>query len=94
MGGMTYLYHADAFQKLPIEYNKIQAPFLVVKGTMDSDIESCDQFVQKATEAGAPISYFRIDGMDHWLRKRPDIINQSFDWLKIQLEPPASTAKR
>jgi hypothetical protein len=23
--------------------------------------------------------------MDHWLRKRPDVIDQSFDWLKTQL---------
>jgi hypothetical protein len=36
-------------------------------------------------EAGAPITYFRIEGMDHWLRKRPDVIDQSFEWLKEQL---------
>lgn len=85
MGGMTYFYHADAFLKPPIDYHKIRSPFLVVKGTTDSDIESCDQFVQKALEVGAPITYFRIEGMDHWLRKRPDVIDQSFDWLKIQM---------
>ena len=85
MGGMTYLYHADAFLKPPVDYSRIRSPFLVVKGTADSDIESCDQFVQRATEAGAPITYFRIEGMDHWLRKRPDVIDQSFDWLKQQL---------
>ncbi|MBA3239485.1 MAG: hypothetical protein H0T62_14240 [Parachlamydiaceae bacterium] len=85
MGGMTYLYHADAFLKSPIDYSKIRSPFLVVKGTADSDIASYDQFVHKAIEAGAPITYFRIEGMDHWLRKRPDVIDQSFDWLKIQL---------
>lgn len=85
MGGMTYLYHADACQKLPIDYSKIRFPFLVVEGTEDSTIASCDQFVQKALAAGAPITYLRIDGMDHWIRKRPDVIDQSFDWLKIQL---------
>ncbi len=85
MGGMTYFYHADAFLKPPIDYNKIRSPFLVVKGTADSDIVSCDQFVQKAQEAGAPVTYFRIEGMDHWLRKRPDVIDQSFEWLKEQL---------
>lgn len=88
MGGMTYLYHADAFQRLPHDYGNIRAPFLVVEGTEDSTIDSCDQFVQKAREAGAPITYFRIEGMDHWLRKRPDIIDRSFEWLEAQLIGP------
>ncbi len=86
MGGMTYFYHADAFQKPPIDYSRIRSPFLVVEGTEDSTIESCDQFVQKAIEAGALIIYFRIDGMDHWIRKRPDVIDRSFEWLKQQLQ--------
>ena len=85
MGGMTYFYHADALQEPPTDYSKIHAPFLVVKGAKDSDITSCDQFVQKAREAGAPITYFRIDDMDHWIRKRPDVIDKSFDWLKMQI---------
>ncbi|MBI3508970.1 MAG: hypothetical protein HY069_05000 [Chlamydiia bacterium] len=86
MGGMTYLYHADAFTKLPIDYGKIKTPFLVVAGAEDSGIESSDQFVQKGLEAGAPITYFRVDGMDHYIRKRPDIIDQSFDWLQQQID--------
>lgn len=85
MGGMTYLYHADALLKPPVDYGKIQSPFLVVKGTLESDIESCDQFVQRCMKAGVPITYFRIKGMGHWLRKRPDVIDQSFDWLKQQI---------
>lgn len=85
MGGMTYLYHADAFQKAPVDYSKIKTPLLVVAGTEDSIIDSCDQFVQKGLEAGAPITYFRVDGMDHYIRKRPDIIEKSFAWLKLQL---------
>ncbi len=85
LGGMTYLYHADALQTPSVNYSKIQSPFLVVKGAQDSDIASCDQFVQKAKEMGVPITYFRVDGMDHWIRKRPDVIDQSFDWLKMQL---------
>lgn len=85
MGGMTYLYHADAFQKTPIDYSKIRSPFLVVQGTEDSAIGSCDEFVKKAHEAGAPITYFRVNGMDHYIRKRPDMIDQSFNWLKDQL---------
>lgn len=83
--GMTWLYHADAFQRPPVDYGKIRSAFLVVKGTEDSDIASCDQFVLKAKEAGAPVTYFRVDGMDHWIRKRPEVIDQSFDWLKRQL---------
>ncbi len=85
MAGMTYLYHADAFLKPPIDYTKIHSPFLVVGGTEDSIISSCDQFVQKAREARVPITYFRVDGMDHWIRKRPDVIEQSFEWLKFHL---------
>lgn len=85
MGGMTYLYHADAFQKLPVEYSKIKTPFLVVGGAEDSIIESCDQFVQKGLDAGAPITYFRVDGMDHYIRKRPDVIDKSFEWLQEQI---------
>lgn len=87
MGGMTYLYNADAFQASPTEYEKIRFPFLVVQGTEDSAITSCDQFVQKALDAGAPITYLRIDGMDHWIRKRPDVIDQAFSWLKLQISP-------
>lgn len=94
MGGMTYLYHADALQKPSVPYEKIQAPFLVVKGTEDSDIESCDQFVQKAREVGAPITYFRVEGMDHWLRKRPDVIEASFIWLQEQLAQGKSCIRK
>lgn len=85
MGGMTYLYHADAFQKSPIDYAEIRTPFLVVAGAEDSIIESCDQFVQKGLDAGAPITYFHVDGMDHYIRKRPDVIDKSFDWLQEQI---------
>ena len=86
MCGMTYRYLADAFQWSFVDYDKIQAPFLVVTGTEDSIIASSDLFVQKARDAGAPITYFRIDGMDHYVRKRPDVIDQSFEWLEQQLQ--------
>lgn len=26
-----------------------------------------------------------VDVMDHWIRKRPDVIDQSFVWLRLQL---------
>lgn len=59
---------------------------LFVTGALESAIASHDAFVQKAKEAHAPITYFRIDDMDHWIRKRPDIIDQSFAWLNEQLQ--------
>lgn len=94
LGGMTYLYHADAFQKSAINYCRIQVPFLVVMGTEDSNILSCDQFVQKAREAGAPITYFRIEGMDHYIRHRPDVIEQSFEWLKLNMTKKSDRVSR
>ncbi len=86
MDGMTYLYVADAFQAPLVDYSKIRSPFLVVAGTEDSAIASSDQFVQKAQEAAVPITYFRIDGMDHYIRRRPEIIQDSFKWLQVQIE--------
>lgn len=85
LGGMSYYYHADAFQRPSPQYAKIHAPFLVVVGTNDSILASCDQFVKKAQEAGAPITYLRVEDMDHYIRLRPDVIDQSFAWLKEQL---------
>ncbi len=84
--GMTYRYHADALKEYPAhEYSKIKTPFLVVAGDKDSIIQSCDAFVRKAKDAGAPITYMRIEGMDHYIRNRPDVIEKSFAWLKDQI---------
>ncbi len=83
---MTYMYHADAFGKYPaVEYNKIRTPFLVVNGQKDSTILSADAFVKKARNSRAPVTYMRITDMDHYIRHRPDIINNSFIWLKQYL---------
>ncbi len=84
--GLTYLYHADALQRATVDPTKIKKPFLLVSGTKDCIIESCDQFAKEGWEAGAPITYFRIEGMDHYIRKHPDVINQSFDWLKTCID--------
>jgi len=80
--GMTYKYHSDALAWNKAQHCDIKTPFLVVAGAQDTIIESCDSFVQSAQEAGAPITYIRVDDMDHYIRKRPDIIDQSFAWLK------------
>ena len=83
--GMTYKYHADAMTYPATEYHKIRTPFLVVAGCLDSFIDSCDAFVEKAQTAGAPITYIRVEDMDHYVRRRPEIIQQSFDWLAGQM---------
>jgi hypothetical protein len=86
LAGMTYKYHADALQEYPkILYEKIKTPFLVVTGTNDSIITSSDAFVQKAQDADAPITYMRVSDMDHYVRKRADIIHEAFAWLEKQL---------
>lgn len=84
--GMTYQYHADALQWSMVEYEKIKTPYLVVAGVEDSIIDSCDAFVCKAQDTNVNITYMRILDMDHYVRKRPDIITQSFSWLEQQLK--------
>jgi pimeloyl-ACP methyl ester carboxylesterase len=87
LAGMTYKYHHDALIVYPKPaYEKIKTPYLVVAGVKDSIIDSSDAFVRKAKEVGAPITYMRISDMDHYVRKKEDVINDSFAWLKKQLE--------
>lgn len=83
--GMTYKYHADAMLYPRVDYKKIRTPFLVVAGAEDTIIHSSDAFVEKAKNSGVNVTYLRVEDMDHYVRKRPDIINQSFEWLKNQL---------
>lgn len=86
IAGMTYKYHADALTAYPKpEYDKIKTPFLVVAGVKDSIIHSSDAFVLQAKAAGAPITYMRISDMDHYIRKKEDVITDSFKWLDKQL---------
>ncbi len=80
--GMSYLYHADALTYSKPNYSKLTRPYLVVAGGQDTLLESSDAFVKKAKEAGAPITYMRVEDMDHYVTKRPDIIKASFKWLK------------
>lgn len=82
---VTYKYHADAILYPRPNYEKICTPFLVVAGTEDAFIQSSDAFVKKGKAAGADITYLRIENMDHFVRKQPDIIQQSFDWLSDQI---------
>lgn len=91
--GMTYAYHSDAQTYPSPNYLKIRTPFLVVAGVLDTIIHSSDAFVHKAEKTGAPITYMRISDMDHYVRRRPDIIQKSFEWLKEQLAT-CSTQKK
>jgi pimeloyl-ACP methyl ester carboxylesterase len=80
--GMSYKYHADAQQYPAPAYQRILTPFLVVAGAQDTIIQSSDGFVEKAKSAGVNITYLRVPGMDHYVRKRPDIVQASFEWLE------------
>lgn len=82
--GMTYKYHADALNYPKCDYNKISTPMLVVAGDQDTIIHSSDEFVKKAKEANAPITYLRVPGMNHYIRKHPRVIAESFEWLRRQ----------
>lgn len=80
--GMTYLYHADALQYSTPDYTKIRTPFLTVGGTKDPAINSFDDFAKKAQNTGVKITYLRIENMDHYVRKRPDVLEKAFIWLQ------------
>lgn len=85
--GMTYRYHGDAMKIRALDYSKIHAPMLMVCGTKDSLIDSCDSFAAKAKNAHAPITYWRIEGMEHSISKnKENLIHRSFEWLKHLLE--------
>lgn len=81
--GMTYRYHADAINTLALDYKKIHAPMLIVCGTKDSLISSCDSFVSNAQHVKAPITYWRVEDMEHRIsQNKQDIIPKSFEWLR------------
>ena len=85
--GMTYMYHADSLNWPKVHYEAIRSPYLVVAGENDTIIKSCDEFVEKAKQAGVKITYLRVSGMDHYVRKRQDVLDQSFQWLQKLLQP-------
>lgn len=81
--GMTYRYHADAIKTPSLDYHKIHAPMLVVCGTKDSLIDSCDAFANKAKAANAPITFWRVEGMEHRIsQNKENLIPKSFEWLR------------
>lgn len=82
---MTYMYMADALIFNTPDYKNIHGSLLMVSGTKDTLIQSSDDFYKKATANGVDVTYWRIEGMDHYIRKRPDLITNSFIWLKNYL---------
>lgn len=83
--GLTYKYHADALSYPQPEYNAIHTPFLVIAGAGYSEIQSFDAFVEKARAAGVPITYMRVLNIGRDIFERPEIMQQSFDWLAEQI---------
>lgn len=63
--GMTYLYHSDALNYPNPHYNKFITPFLVVGGALDPSIQSFDLFVKNTQKTNVPVTYFRIENMNH-----------------------------
>lgn len=80
--GMTYMYHADVLNWPKTKYEKIKTPYLVVSGAKDTAVKFSDEFVEKAKKASINIDYMRVEDMDHYIRKRPDILEKSFDWIR------------
>lgn len=80
--GLTYRYHADVFEekKRNTTYTTIRTPLLIVTGTEDTIIDTSDTFVDKAQQAGVPITYYRIDGMGH------GVIDPKFGMIKKTLQ--------
>ena len=91
--GMTYMYHADALNWPEVNYKKIRSPYLVVTGDQDTLIQSSDEFVKKAKAGGAQVTYVRVTGMGHYVRKRQDILDQSFEWLRNVINLSSSKAQ-
>jgi hypothetical protein len=60
---------------------------LVLCGTKDSLIPSCDDFAKKSQVASEPITYWRIEGMEHRIsQNKQNIIPKSFEWLRQLLK--------
>jgi dienelactone hydrolase len=83
---MTNMYMSDAMTYPKPAYKNIHGKLLVVSGVRDTLIQSSDDFYKKAKQAGVNITYWRIEDMDHSIRKRPELIERSFEWMKQQLQ--------
>lgn len=83
---MTNMYVADGVNFPRPDYSKLaNRNVLVVTGVEDTIINSSDEFDKKAKDNKVKIDYWRVDGMDHMIRKRPDLIANTFVWLRDKL---------
>lgn len=82
---MTNMYMADALTYPTPDYAKMNGKLLIVSGAQDTLIASSDEFYRKAKQNNVDITYWRIESMDHLIRKRPDLMNNSFVWLAKEL---------
>lgn len=89
--GQTYKYWADAFSR-DREFNlhafyDLKIPVLLVTGSKDPMIESCDALVEEATIYNTPITYWRIDDMSHNIKKeKPELFTEAAAWLQPHLK--------
>ena len=83
---MTNMYVADGVKFPTPDYDKLHGAILVVTGVKDTIIDSSDIFYEKAKQHDIDIAYWRVESMDHLIRKRPDLINDSFSWLANKLK--------
>lgn len=87
--GQTYKYLADAFLRgpTPQEFYSLKIPMLVVIGTQDPFIESCDEFIKQANAQGMPVTYWRIADLTHGIAaSRPDLFPKSIEWLQKNIK--------
>lgn len=82
---MTNKYLADAMNYPTPNYKKMNGSLLIITGDKDKLVTSSDMFYDKAKSAKVDITYWRIESMDHYIRKRPDLIESSFEWLQQKL---------
>lgn len=87
--GQTYKYMSDAFlSKVDWDvFYSLKIPMLIVMGSLDPAIDSCDEFVARGTERDMLITYWRMDDMGHNIgKKRPETFAESIAWLMKNLK--------
>ncbi len=85
--GMTYKYHEDIMFIFPsIKYETLVTPYLVVTGGNDSAFPAALRFLERAKNAEANVSCLHVQNMDHYIRRRPDVVQVSLRWLQERMQ--------
>jgi dienelactone hydrolase len=87
---MSNKYIADGVKFPSPNYQQLHGAILVVTGVKDTIINSSDIFCHNAQQQGLDINYWRIESMDHSIRKHPQLIDNSFAWLASKLAKPST----